>query len=297
MWGASYPLCLCVRIKMEKLKIVIPKGRIFDNVADLLISAGIYFKTEGRSYRPEVENEKIDIKIMKPQNIPKLVEMGARDIGFTGYDWIKEEKARVSEIMDLGFDPVKIVCAVPAKYSIKDMKKRKIIVASEYENISKEFLKKKKYKFEFLRTYGATEVFPPDDADMIIDNTSTGITLIEHNLKIVDTVMESSTRFIANKEVMKKKKKEIDKLKMLFKAVLDARKKVLLEMNVPKDKLTSLVNFLPCMRSPTVAPLYKEEGYAVKIAVEKSEVLDLIPKLKKYGARDILEYEISKVVL
>jgi len=282
---------------MKKLKIVIPKGRIYDNIADLLISAGIYFKTDGRNYRPEVRNKEIDIKIMKPQNIPKLVDMGARDIGFTGHDWIIEEKANVVEVMDLGFDPVKIVSAIPSKYSIKNLKKRKIIVASEYENISRDFLKKKKYKFEFLRTYGATEVFPPDDADMIIDNTSTGITLAEHNLKIVDTVMESSTRFIANKKAMKKKEKEINKLKMLFKAVLDARNKVLLEMNVPADKLKDLVKFLPCMRSPTVAPLYKEEGYAVKIAVEKSDVLDLIPKLKKYGARDILEYEISKVVL
>jgi len=289
-------LCVIIR-KMEKLKIVIPKGRIYDNVVDLLISAGIYFKTARKNYRPLVSNKEIDIKIMKPQNIPKLVDMGARDIGFTGYDWIIEEKANVIEVMDLGFDPVKIVSAIPSKYSIKDLKKRKIIVASEYENISRDFLKKKKYKFEFLRTYGATEVFPPDDADMIIDNTSTGITLAEHNLKIVDTVMESSTRFIANKKAMKKKEKEINKLKMLFKAVLDARNKVLLEMNVPADKLKDLVKFLPCMRSPTVAPLYKEEGYAVKIAVEKSDVLDLIPKLKKYGARDILEYEISKVVL
>jgi ATP phosphoribosyltransferase len=290
-------LRLCGDKKMEKLKIVIPKGRIYDNVANLLISAGISFKTTGRNYRPLVDNEKIDIKIMKPQNIPKLVEMGARDIGFTGYDWVKEEKADVIEVMDLGFDKVRIVSAIPSKYSIKDLKKRKIIVASEYENISKEFLKKKKYEFEFLRTYGATEVFPPDDADMIIDNTSTGITLAEHNLKIIDTIMKSSTRFIANKKAMKKKEREIDKIKMLFKAVLDARKKVLLEMNVPADKLEKLVKFLPCMRSPTVAHLYKEKGYAVKIAVDKSEVLDLIPKLKKYGARDILEYEISKVVL
>jgi len=282
---------------MEKLKIVIPKGRIYDNVADLLISSGIYFKTGERNYKPEVNAKNIDIKIMKPQNIPKLVEMGARDIGFTGYDWIKEEKADVIEIMDLEFDPVKIVSAIPSKYSIKDLRKRKIIVASEYENISREFLKKKKYKFEFLRTYGATEVFPPEDSDMIIDNTSTGTTLAEHNLKIVDTIMESSTRFISNKKAIKKKEKEINKLKMLFKAVLDARKKVLLEMNVPEDKLKELVKFLPCMRSPTVAPLYKEEGYAVKIAVDKSKVLDLIPQLKKYGARDILEYEISKVVL
>jgi ATP phosphoribosyltransferase len=282
---------------MEKLKIVIPKGRIYDNVADLLISAGIYFKTEGRNYRPEANNKEIDIKIMKPQNIPKLVEMGARDIGFTGYDWIIEEKADVVEVMDLGFDKVKIISAIPSEYSRAKLRKKKIIVASEYENISREFLKKKKYDFKFLRTYGATEVFPPDDADMIIDNTSTGITLEEHNLKIVDIVMESSTRFIANKMAMKKKEKEINKLKMLFKAVLDARNKVLLEMNVPENKLEGLVKFLPCMRSPTVAPLYKEEGYAVKIAVDKSEVLDLIPKLKKYGARDILEYEISKVVL
>jgi ATP phosphoribosyltransferase len=287
----------CGDKKMKKLKIVIPKGRIYDNVADLLISAGINFKTDSRNYRPLVSNKEIDIKIMKPQNIPKLVEMGARDIGFTGYDWILEEKADVIEVMDLGFDKVRIVSAIPSEYSAGDLQKRKIIVASEYENISKEFLKKKKYNFEFLRTYGATEVFPPDDADMVIDNTSTGTTLEEHNLKIVDTVMESSTRFIANKKAMKNKGKEINKLRMLFKAVLDARNKVLLEMNVPKNKLEELVKFLPCMRSPTVAPLYKEEGYAVKIAVDKSAVLDLIPKLKKYGARDILEYEISKVVL
>jgi ATP phosphoribosyltransferase len=282
---------------MKKLKIVIPKGRIYDNVADLLFSAGIYFKPGGRNYRPRVSAKNIDIKIMKPQNIPKLVEMGARDIGFTGYDWIKEEKADVIEVMNLEFDPVKIVSAIPSQYSVKNLRKRKIVVASEYENISREFLKKEKYEFEFLRTYGATEVFPPDDADMIIDNTSTGITLAEHNLKIINIVMESSTRFIANKKAMKKKEKEINKLKMLFKAVLDARKKVLLEMNVPADKLKELVKFLPCMRSPTVAPLYKEKGYAVKIAVDKAEVLDLIPQLKKYGAKDILEYEISKVVL
>lgn len=282
---------------MEKLKIVIPKGKIYKNIADLLISSGIYFKTDSRNYRPEVSNEEIEMKIMKPQNIPKLVEMGAHDIGFTGYDWIVEEKADVVEIMDLAFDPVRIVSAIPTEYSLEELRKREIVVASEYKNISKEFLEEKNYTFKFLRTYGATEVFPPEDADMIIDNTSTGITLKKNNLKITDTLMNSSTRFIANKKSLKEKKKEIDKLKMLFKAVLDARKKVLLEMNVPAEKLEEIVKFLPCMRSPTVATLYQEKGYAVKVAVEKSEVLELIPKLKKYGAKDILEYEISKVVL
>ena len=286
-------------LSMSKLKMVIPKGRIYSNVMNLLNDSGFGVERAERVYVPRVEDSEIEAKIMKPQNIPKLVELGAHDIGFTGFDWVLETKANVTEILDLGFDRVKIVAAIPESLVGTDIKKRQMIVASEYERIAKQFLKREKYDFIFMRTYGATEVFPPEDADMIIDNTSTGRTLKEHNLHIIDTVTESTTRLIANKSALADpwKKEKIDEMKMLFQAVLDARERVMLEMNIPKDKFEEIVNNLPCMRSPTVSELHSEQGYAVKIAVKKTDVVKLIPFLKKHGATDILEYAMRKVVL
>ncbi|UCE05747.1 MAG: ATP phosphoribosyltransferase [bacterium] len=284
---------------MKKLKIVIPKGRIYSNVVRLLNDSGFGIEVDERVYVPRIDDPEIEAKIMKPQNIPRLVELGSHDVGFTGYDWILETEANVTEIMDLQFDPVKIVAAIPETLIKKDLDKRRIVVASEYEQIAVKYLEQKNYNYILLRTFGATEVFPPEDADMIIDNISTGRTLKEHNLQIIDTILESSTRFIANKEAVNDpwKKEKIDEMKMIFQAVLDARQRVMLEMNVPKEKLEEIVKFLPCMRSPTVSPLYGEQGYAVKVAVKKHEVIKLIPLLKKYGATDILEYDFRKVVL
>ena len=150
-----------------------------------------------------------------------------------------------------------------------------------------------------MRTFGATEVFPPDDADMIIDNTATGRTLKEHNLRVIGELLKSSTRFIANKEIFEdsRKKEKITEMKMLFQAILDARERVMLEMNIPENRFEEIVKILPCMRSPTVAPLFGEKGFAVKVAVKIEETTKLIPKLKRLGATDILEYEIRKVVL
>lgn len=284
---------------MNKLRIVIPKGRIFENVVKLLNEAGIYMQVNERGYRPIVNNPEIEIKIMKPQNIPKLVELGSHDIGFTGYDWIVETGVDIAEIMDLKLNPVKIIAAVPQNLSDKSLRKKKLVVASEYENMATSFLKKGRYNYVFLRTYGTTEVFPPDDADMIIDNTATGRTLTEHNLRTIATLLNSSTRFIANKKSLKDawKREKIDEMKILFQSVLDARERVMLEMNIPKEKFKTIVKILPCMRSPTVAPLYGEQGYAVKVAVKRTEVIKLIPLLKKLGATDILEYEFRKVVV
>lgn len=284
---------------MEKLRIVVPKGKIYNNVAKLMNETGIGIATKKRVYRPIVKDPEIEIKIMKPQNIPTLVELGLHDAGFTGYDWIIETQADVAHIMDLHFDPVKIVAAVHKNLLTEDLKEKKLVVASEYEHIAKEFLKKEQYNFIYLRTYGATEVFPPDDADMIIDNTATGQTLDSHNLHIVATLLESSTIFIANRKALKDqfKRKKINEMKMLFRAVLDARERVFLEMNVPEDKFEPIVNMLPCMKSPTVAPLYGNQGYAVKVAVKKEEVVKLIPQLKRLGATDILEFTLKKVIV
>lgn len=282
---------------MEKLKILLPKGRIYENVVSLFSGAGISIKLPDRAYRPTVNQDDLEAKVMKPQNIGKLLELGAHDVGFTGRDWIEETGADVEEIMDLGFDPVRIVAAVPNEIDDSLLKNKRMIVATEYEKIAEKWLCEKSISHLVVRTYGATEVFPPDDADMIIDNTSTGRTLIENGLRIVDTLMTSSTRMFASKAAMAdpEKKKKIMELKMLFTSVLNARERVMLEMNVTAEKFDELVKGLPAMRSPTVSPLYGNNGFAIKIAVKKSEVPNLLPKLQSLGATDILEYELRKV--
>jgi ATP phosphoribosyltransferase len=287
----------------DKLRVLIPKGRIFDNVARLFAEAGFPVSLADRTYRPELGADWIDAKIMKPQNVGELLELGSHDAGFTGIDWIRESGADVEEIMDLGFDRVRIVAAVPQslEQSFLDLAARsskKVVVATEYVRLAEQWLKASGCQYRILRTYGATEVFPPDDADMIIDNTSSGQTLRDNGLAIIDTLLESSTRFVASRAAMadKAKRGRIEELAMLFHAALDGRDRVMLEMNIPKDRFEAVAAGLPSMRSPTVAPLYGDEGFAVKIAVKKHEVPDIIPRLKKLGALDIVEYDLRKVV-
>lgn len=285
--------------KERKLRILVPKGKIFSNVARLLQETNLIQEINDRSYFPVCFDSEVEAKLMKPQNIPKLVEIGFHDLGFTGYDWVVETEAKVEELLDTGFDRVKIVSAAHASENKNRLKSRRIIAASEYENISRKYLEKEKFNFLFIKTYGTTEAFPPEDADLIIDNTATGQTLRANNLKIIDEIFLSSTRLIANRDSLNSpwKKEKIDELLMLVTSVLNARQRVMLEMNIPADKLETVVKVLPCMRAPTVAPLYKEMGYAVKVAVLKDEIPRLIPKLKKLGATDILEYDFRKVVI
>lgn len=284
---------------MEKLKILLPKGRIYESVSALFGEAGISIHLPERAYRPTVNQDDLEAKVMKPQNIGKLLELGAHDVGFTGIDWIKETNADVVEVMDLGFDRVRIVAAVPNEIDDKTLRTKRMIVATEYVNNAETWLKAQGLNYLIVRTHGATEVFPPDDADMIIDNTATGRTLQENGLRIVDTIMESSTRMFASKEAMNdpEKARKIGELKMLFEAVLAARNRVMLEMNVSRARFADLVSGVPAMKSPTVSPLYGDDGYAVKIVVKKSEVPVLMPRLKTLGATDILEYELRKVMI
>jgi ATP phosphoribosyltransferase len=238
---------------------------------------------------------------MKPQNVGELLELGSHDAGFTGIDWIYESGANVEEILDLGLDPVRIVAAIPSGNSLAALKQRKIVAATEYVNLAEKWLKGEGFQYRILRTYGATEVFPPDDADMIIDNVSSGQTLKDNGLRIIAALLESSTHFVASKAALAnpERRRRIEELAMLFKAVLEGRSRVMLEMNFTKENFDAVVlgrKKLPAMRSPTVAPLYGDSGYAVKIAVKKSEIPDLIPRLKKLGAQDIVEYDLRKAV-
>ncbi|MDR1956161.1 MAG: ATP phosphoribosyltransferase [Treponema sp.] len=283
---------------MDKLRILIPKGRIFDEVALLFAEAGFPISLSDRTYRPLIAAEWLDGKIMKPQNVGELLELGSHDVGFTGLDWIRESGAGVHEIMDLCFDQVRIVAAVPAGLDEVALKSKRLTVATEYVRLAETWLNAAGFQYRILRTYGATEVFPPDDADLIIDNTASGRTLKDNGLRIIATILESSTRFVASPAVLEDtaKRNRIEELAMLFKAVLDGRERVMLEMNVSKSQFAALVTGLPSMRSPTVAPLYGDAGYAVKIAVKKSEVPGMIPRLKQLGATDIVEYDLRKVV-
>ncbi|MCB9126485.1 MAG: ATP phosphoribosyltransferase [Ardenticatenales bacterium] len=284
---------------MQTLRMVVPKGRMFEKVVTLLGEAGVPLHMAERDYRPIVGDPGITVKIMKPQNVPHLLHLGSHDIGFTGYDWLQETGADVVEIMDLGFDPVRLVAAIPNDQPVDGLRERRFVAASEYERITRRYLDEQGYDYHFVRTFGATEVFPPDDADLIVDNSATGRTLQKHDLTILDEILRSSTRFVAHRAALDDpwKRERIERLRMLFASILDARGRVMLEMNVAEELLEAIIEVLPCMRAPTVSPLYHDTGYAVKAAVKRDQAATLIPMLSKMGATDILEYDFRKVVI
>ena len=243
-------------------------------------------------------------QVVKPLITSLLLSQNKADVGFSGKDWVYENgvEDKVEEIMDLGFDPVRIVAAIPETKDFDVLLKNPVTIATEYQSLSKKWLEEKKIDGTIFRTWGTSEGFVQDNEDalaqILIDNTSTGSSLKANRLKIVDTLMESSTRMYASKEAMNdsEKRQKIMELKMLFEAVLNARTRVMLEMNVSKANFDSLIKGIPSMKSPTVSPLFADNGYAVKIAVKKSEVPTLLPKLQSLGATDILEYELRKVM-
>ncbi len=289
---------------MEKLKILLAKGRIYESVYELLSDVGISIHLPDRTYFPITNQKDLAFQVVKPQIASYLLAENKADVGFSGKDWVYENgvEDKVVEIMDLGFDPVRIVAAIPETRNFDELLKSNVTIATEYQSLSKKWIESKNVKGTIFRTWGTSEGFVQDTEDamaqILIDNTSTGSSLKANRLKIVDTLMESSTRMYASKEAMQdpEKKQKILELKMLFEAVLNARGRVMLEMNVSKENFDALVKGLPSMRSPTVSPLFSDSGYAVKIAVNKSEVPTLIPRLQSLGATDILEYELRKVV-
>ncbi len=281
-----------------KIKMAIPKGKLQIAIDQLLADIGINVMGSDRNYRPGCNDERFEIKLLKGQNIPSMVELGQHDIGFAGLDWIAEQGADVEIIKPLGFNPVQIVACIPEDWDYESLKQRKIIVATEYMNLAQKFLDKNGFDAQLIRSYGATEVFPPEDADMIIDNTSTGTTIKANRLKICDVVYQSATQFFANKKALQdpEKKAIIDNMSLLINGVMNARQRVLLEMNCHSDNIEKIVSLLPAMRSPTVSQLFNSDAYSVRAAILKNCTKDLIPKLKQAGATDILELPIRKVV-
>ncbi len=290
---------------MDKLKILLAKGRIYESVYELLSDVGISIHLPDRTYFPTTNQKDLAFQVVKPQITSLLLANNKADVGFSGKDWVYENQVEndVIEIMDLGFDPVRIVAAIPEARDFDKLLANPVTIATEYQTLSKKWVEEKKINGTIFRTWGTSEGFVQDNDDSIaqilIDNTSTGSSLKANRLKIVDTLMESSTRMYASKAAMEdpEKKQKILELKMLFETVLNARSRVMLEMNCAEDKFDTLIKGIPSMKSPTVSPLFGGNGYAIKIAVKKSEVPTLLPKLQSLGATDIVEYELRKVML
>ncbi|MEX0690522.1 MAG: ATP phosphoribosyltransferase [Gemmatimonadales bacterium] len=279
------------------ITIALPKGRMFDSLVGLLAQAGLVVEGGGRSYRPRSPDPRVAIKILKPQNIPPLVGLGRHDLGFTGHDWVIESGAEVEELDDLGLEPVRLVAAAPEAFREPDPGGPPLVIASEYERITRRWVEGRAWPYRFVRSWGATEVFPPEDADVIVDNSATGQTLREHGLVELDEIMRSTTRFIAAPRATQRLdvRAFAEDLVLLMRGVRAAAQRVILEMNVHNGNLDQIIALLPAMKNPTVARL-ADGSHALKAAVPSVDVARLIPRLKALGASDILEYPIRKVI-
>jgi ATP phosphoribosyltransferase len=281
------------------VRIALPKGRMFDEIVGLLKSAGVTIRNSERGYRPTISLANVDAKILKPRNVISMLVAGARDVGFAGADWIDEMGVQLHEVMDTKLNPVRLVVAAPHEI-LEDNKlpQRHLVVASEYPNMAQRWIESKGLDAEVLTTYGATEVFPPEDADLIIDNTSTGSTLRANGLHIIDEVMTSSTRMYASAEAMQNPavKTRIEDLAMLLESVLQARGRVMMDLNVAKDNLDEVIHCLPSLKQPTVSSLSNDGWHAVRAAVPRKELAEIIPKLKAAGASDIVTSLVEQLI-
>lgn len=287
-----------------RLKLGLPKGSLEQATFTMFKKAGFNIQVGSRSYYPSVDDKELEIILMRAQEIPRYVEAGLLDSGVTGKDWILENKADVVEVADLiyakqGLRPVRWVLAVPADAKIKTIKdlqgKR---ISTELVGVTKEYFKKAKVEAEIEFSWGATEVKPPELADAIVELTETGSSLRANNLRIIDTILESTTKLIANRASYrdKEKRRKIDNLAILLQGALNAEAKVGLKMNVNKSKLKKILSILPAMRNPTISELSEKEWVALETIIDESVVRDLIPRLREAGAEGIIEYPLNKVI-
>jgi len=277
----------------------LPKGRMENSVLTLLADAGIRVRPSARGYRPDISLPGAEAKLLKPQNIVEMLALGSRDVGFAGADWVAELEVDVVELLDTGLDPVQLVVAAPAALLDNGrLPARRLVIASEYERLTRRWIEARAVCAEFVRSYGATEVFPPEDADVIVDNTATGATLEANGLAIVDVLMRSSTRLYANRAALEDpvRRRSIDDLVLLINSVLEARRRVMLEVNASAACLDAVVAVLPSMRQATVARLFGNGGYAVKAAVPRDLLPQVIPAVKAAGGTDVVVSTLSQIV-
>jgi ATP phosphoribosyltransferase len=282
----------------DLVHLALPKGRMEQGVLALLADAGIRVTFGRRGYRPSLSLAGFETKILKPQNIVEMLHLGSRDVGFAGADWVAELSAELIELLDTGLDPVAVVAAAAPEFADGGLARAPFVVASEYERLTRAWLERRGLRATFVHSYGATEVFPPEDADCIVDNMATGETLKANGLSIVDELMRSSTRLYAHPQALDPpaKRERIETLVLLLRSVLDARERVMLEVNVAAECLEAVIEVLPSMREPTMAPLHGDQGFALKAAVPRKDLPRVIPAIKARGGTDIVVTALAQIV-
>ncbi|MGV3614903.1 MAG: ATP phosphoribosyltransferase [Fimbriimonas sp.] len=287
-----------------KLKLGLPKGSLQEATFALFERAGYTIRVSSRSYQPVVDDDTIEPVLLRPQEIPLYLQQGIIDAGLTGADWIADTGADLHEVCELRYskatnNAIRIVLAVhnDAEFQrVEDLQGKRI--ATEYVRLTERYLAQHGTTAEVDFSWGACEVKVPTLADAIVVNTETGNSLRAHNLRIVDTLLTSTTRFVANHDAMKDawKRERIESLEILLTGAMNAAKLVGLKMNLPRAQQAEILGILPALNTPTLSPLSNSEWVAAEVILSEKEVRDLIPALKRAGATGLVEYPLNKVI-
>jgi len=314
---------------MDKVKFAIPAGSLAKATFEILQRSGYKVSGQERTYRPTINDPKIELKILRPQEIPVFVSEGLQDVGITGQDWIRETCADIEVLQNLEYGKIRLVVAIPKGLSASSIsafmealwsKGKNFRISTEYLNIAAEYIKnnsayRKRFgeseplivtpwwrkgensRAKIFLSFGATEAKPPENADCIMDATETGSTLEANNLRIIETVMQSSAVLIANKNALAdlQRKEKIYDILTLLKGVVDGSKRIHIFVNVKKANLQRLLRELPALKNPTIAPLADENWCSVNTIIEKDRLIDLLPKIRKL-AQGIVVYEPRQVL-
>jgi ATP phosphoribosyltransferase len=282
----------------------LPKGSLEESTKNLFAKAGWKITTNSRSYRPSIDDPELDGRFVRAQEVSRYVEHGFFDCGLTGHDWILENESDVVDVCDLIYSKASTqksrwVLCVPEASTVKsasDLAGKR--VATELVETTRRYFKKKGVKVDVEFSWGATEVKVPDLVDAIVDITETGSSLRANKLRIVDTLLETNTKLIANKGSWANpaKRKKIETIALLLRGALEAESKVGLKMNAPKKSLDAIIKAVPSLRNPTISPLSNVEWVALETIIDESVCREIIPQLKALGAEGIVEYPLNKVV-
>ena len=286
------------------LRLGLPKGSLQETTLELFARAGYRVNAPERSYYPEIDDPEIECILIRAQEMARYVEQGVMDAGITGLDWVLENRAKVKELADLRapwpqYRPVRWVLAVKEGSRVRHARelegKR---IATEAVGLANRYLKEHGVRAEVEFSWGATEVKPPVLADAIVDVSETGASLRANDLRVVDIVLESTPRFVANKAAYADpwKRQKMERLVVLLRGAINAASRVGLMMNVPRDRLEKVLALLPALTAPTISNLTDERWVAVNTVIEESVVREVIPKLAEAGARGIVEYPLNKIV-